>query len=378
MKRRLTIVAALAMILMGAVVPRTAAAEPVRVTPELLAEFRRDTEAFFFDLRYLETIACARAVMADTAAPPEVRAAACRALGQVYAAMNAPGQARSAFSCLFEQDPHADLDPPAAYPPVVVRAFYAARNAAAHSAAAPPPDAEPGIHTLAVGPMTNGSPALPGMPYDMERFAAGLTQMVISDLSPATSLRIVDRQRLNVLRQEIALSNSGVADPDQAVRAGRLLGAQSYLFGNVTWVPGNIVRIDLRLVETETGRILLAAKKEAKVKNGSDLLKLEAAVVTLLAERLDRAAIDAGAGKGSVLKASERALKARKAQRDEAMKLLELTGAAILAEDAGNLDEAIDYWTEVKSLDAANPLAAARVTALDLGRRYAALELEER
>jgi TolB-like protein len=351
---------------------RTAPAVGVQPAPDatLLAEFRADPDAFFFDLRHRDILAAAQALLADPDAPEADRAAALRALGQVYAVRKAPAQARAAFAAYFALRPRAELEPASAWPPAVVRAFYGVRDSLGQEAPEPPA----GVVTLAVGPMDNHSPDLPGAPFDMERFAAGLTTMIVSDLQPATSLQLVDRQRLEVLRREIALSRSGFVDPAQAVRAGRLLGAQSYLFGGVTMLPGPLVRIDLRLVETETGRILLSASKEGKVREGSDLLKLERQVVELLAKRLDTLAAGAGAASKSVSKAAKTALDRRKKSSGSPLALVEATGAALLAEDAGRLAEAATHWREALRLDPGNPLAAARVQALDTEHAYAQLE----
>jgi curli biogenesis system outer membrane secretion channel CsgG len=351
--------------------PRT----PVTVTPELVLEFRKDPDAFFFDLRHIEAIAVARDILADPAVSQEDKAAAVRTLGQIYAVLEAPDQARAAFTRLFEIDPSAELEPAAAYPPAVVKLFYSVKDARAAEGTPPSaPDPSAGIHTLAVGPMDNQSPSLPGGKFDLDRFAAGLTQMVTSDLMPATSLKVVDRQRLDVLRSEIQLSNSGFADPAQAVRAGRLLGAQSYLFGSLIMLPNGLVRIDLRLVETETGRVLLAESREKKIGDGADLLKLESDIVLLLAKKLDQVTAAAGAAEGSVSKAARESLERRKKESDQALQLVDLTGAAILAEDQGQLDKALDLWSQVSRLEPENSLAATRVRALETGRKYASLE----
>jgi TolB-like protein len=359
----------------------------VKVTPELVSEFRKDPEAFFFDLRHLEAIAVARHILDDGDASSADRAIAFRTLGQIYAALDAPDQARAAFTKLFETDPSAELEPPAAYPPPVVKLFYSVKDSGRRQLSrrdgergdeATRDGAETAIHTLAIGPMDNQSPTLPGAKFDLDRFAAGLTQMVTTDLMGSTSLKIVDRQRLEVLRSEIQLSNSGFADADQAVKAGRLLGAQSYLFGSLIMLPNGLVRIDLRLVETETGRILLAESRQKKVGNGSDLLKLENEVVMLLAKKLDEVTQAAGAPEASVSKAAKQALDERKKEADEALRLVELTGAAILAEDAGQTAEALAYWKQVAEMEPANALADARVQALETGQKYASLERDPR
>jgi formamidopyrimidine-DNA glycosylase len=64
-------------------------------------------------------------------------------------------------------------------------------------------------------------------------------------------LKIVERQRLKVLQDELALGKDpGQADPRSRVRMGRLCGAQSYLFGQFMLVGRNRARMDLRWVRT--------------------------------------------------------------------------------------------------------------------------------
>jgi curli biogenesis system outer membrane secretion channel CsgG len=356
MTLRLTLMALLA-------APAAFAAAP----DSLVAEWRRDPDAMFFDLRHRDILAVTQSVLESPAAGDVERARALRALGAIYAVRGAGSQARAAFAAYFAIRPGAELEPTAAWPPAVVRHFYAVRDSLGQAAPAPPS----AVTTLAVGPMDNHSPKLPGASLDMDRFAAGMTAMIVSDLSGATALRLVDRQRLDVLRAEIDLSRSGFVDPAQAVRAGRLLGAQSYLFGGVTLLPPNRVRIDLRLVKTETSEILLAASRERTVEDGGDLLKLEREVVEALAKRLDVVAAEAGAPKESISKAARGALEAR--ARNAALELVEATGAALLAEDAGDLEGAARHWKAVLALDADNGLATTRLRAVETETGYAQL-----
>src|SRR5512140_1522792 len=122
--RVLPIVIAISTVLVLAPRARADGSTPVTVTPELTAEFRKDPESFFFDLRHLEAIAVARRLIADETTPAADRAAAFRVLGEVYAALGASQQSKAAFIELFSVDPAAELTPPAAYPPDVVKMFY--------------------------------------------------------------------------------------------------------------------------------------------------------------------------------------------------------------------------------------------------------------
>lgn len=347
----------------------------VPVTPALLAEFRADPDAFYFELRHVEAVACARRLLADRKATRADSLIAYRGLGLVYAGLKSPAASRAAFARWLALDPAGELTP-AAFPPGVVRIYFAVKDSLARLGRSGPAGGAEGaaIHTLAIGPIDNRALALPGQKFDYGRFAAGLTQMVTSDLMPATQLRVVDRQRLRVLMDEIGMGRGAAFDRDSAVRAGKLLGAQSFLFGSLTSPGNNLVRLDLRLVQTETGEILLSASKEKKIGKGEDLLELERAVVESLAKRLDQVIAEAGGAKSDVGASSRKALKQRTRQSGNAMDLVDRTGAAILAEDAGRPAEALEHWRGVLTLDPANTLARDRIRALDTEQRYAAVE----
>jgi curli biogenesis system outer membrane secretion channel CsgG len=110
----------------------------------------------------------------------------------------------------------------------------------------------------------------------------GGTQMEISDFITSRVLDtirtegnvVVEREKLLSVLAELSLGASELADPDTQLRVGRLVGAQRMVFGGYQ-VLGQSMRIDLRLVEVETGRVLKAAQKT--VESGDVTLWLTAA-----------------------------------------------------------------------------------------------------
>jgi curli biogenesis system outer membrane secretion channel CsgG len=119
-------------------------------------------------------------------------------------------------------------------------------------------------------------------------------------------LRLVERARLADVKGELALQQSGDVDASTAQKVGRLLGAKYMLTGKITrfackasgmstgWGVGALVgkltkdnlagdvagsvevkkvsfsgRLDTRLIEVETGEILIAFKDESEVGNTS-------------------------------------------------------------------------------------------------------------
>jgi TolB-like protein len=83
----------------------------------------------------------------------------------------------------------------------------------------------------------------------------GLAQMLISDLSGTTSVRVVERERLESVLGELKLQATNKIDQASAVKAGKLLGARYLVLGGYFDVM-KMLRTDARVVEVETGRVL--------------------------------------------------------------------------------------------------------------------------
>lgn len=109
--------------------------------------------------------------------------------------------------------------------------------------------------TMAVLPFENNSVT------DPDRYAPlskGLSAMLITDLkNSSTSLQLIERDKIQALLKEIALGQSGSVDQSTAVRAGKILGAQSIVFGSFM-VLGNQVRMDARIIKVETSEVVMA------------------------------------------------------------------------------------------------------------------------
>jgi TolB-like protein len=109
--------------------------------------------------------------------------------------------------------------------------------------------------TIAVLPFENNSVT------DPDRYAPlskGLSAMLITDLkNSSASLQLIEREKIQALLKEIALGQSGSVDQSTAVKAGKILGAQSIVFGSFM-VLGNQVRMDARIIKVETSEVIMA------------------------------------------------------------------------------------------------------------------------
>jgi len=111
---------------------------------------------------------------------------------------------------------------------------------------------------------------------------SGITGNIINELQKTKSVRIIERQRLTTILDELKLNVSDLVDSNKAKEAGKLLGVDAFLFGNlssikyshnkqtilVMWTEAEVVEVslDARLVDTVTGEILATSKSNVFVK----------------------------------------------------------------------------------------------------------------
>lgn len=85
----------------------------------------------------------------------------------------------------------------------------------------------------------------------------GISDMLITDLSKIQGVTIVERSRLEDLLKEIELNKTKYFDDKTAQKLGKGLGAKSILTGAFLLLNENL-RIDARMVDVQTGKILMA------------------------------------------------------------------------------------------------------------------------
>jgi len=117
----------------------------------------------------------------------------------------------------------------------------------------------------------------------LDALKKGLADMLISDLSNLQMLRVVEREKLEEVMAELKLSSGREFDPATRQKLGKLLGAETILFGSYFEMIGQF-RMDARIVKTETGEIL---KSEGVSGITADFMKLEKQLVWKIARGLD-------------------------------------------------------------------------------------------
>lgn len=109
-----------------------------------------------------------------------------------------------------------------------------------------------------------------GSSEEMGFLRKGLTQMLVSDLSDVSEIDIVERVRLQDAIEELELNRTNKIDQSSANRIGKLLGARYLVMGGYFDIAGTL-RMDARVVEVETGKIVTSIGKHSKAADFMDL-----------------------------------------------------------------------------------------------------------
>lgn len=218
----------------------------------------------------------------DASLDRATRRVAVQYLGRAYFAKNELEKARRAIEMVFDLEPPRIEPDPDIEPPPLIRLYYNARKERDSSYVVPP---DSGRLTMAVVDLTNGSPH----PWDVQYAAwqQGLSSMLINYLSGAVELKVVERERLQWLLDELDMQlDSRHVDRSQAVDVGRLLGAHLVLIGNYMVVDERFF-LGARLVSVETGEVLNGKQLNGRVETFYELLQDLSLEVAALIDDMD-------------------------------------------------------------------------------------------
>lgn len=92
--------------------------------------------------------------------------------------------------------------------------------------------------------------------------AGMLSGQIIETVKQKSRHQVIERQRLLMVLEEQNIGSSSLADESVKLRLGKLAGARLMIFGAYQ-VVGKTMRVDMRLVDVETGKILKTSEKTA-------------------------------------------------------------------------------------------------------------------
>ena len=110
--------------------------------------------------------------------------------------------------------------------------------------------------SVAVWDLDDLSPSSAVRPHLGEIFSS----QIIETLKKKGEYTVVERERLLLALEELRLGTTKLVDETTRLKLGKMLGARLMVFGGYQ-IIGNQIRIDLRMVEVETGKIKKAAEK---------------------------------------------------------------------------------------------------------------------
>jgi len=141
----------------------------------------------------------------------------------------------------------------------------------------------PGIQTIAVVDFDNTSIE---DHEKLEPLEKGLAAFLLTDLNKIIKLKIVEREKINYVIEELKRGGTVYFDKKMVAKIGNLVGAHTMVFGSFMKLDARHMRVDARVVKTETGELLVAESEEGRPK---DIFKLEKNLVIKIANALELA-----------------------------------------------------------------------------------------
>lgn len=233
--------------------------------PESEARLRAAVEAV--DAADLESAAVQlKDIADDTRVPNALRAESLRYLGRVQVGLGQNDAAVETMVRLIELEPPIiELDPDVE-PPPLMQTYYEARREADGGYAVRSERPQ----TMAIVNFTNSSITDKESWDPMQQ---GFASLMIHAMGPATDLKLVERERIRWLLEEHNLqSDPSLIDQATAVRAGRLLGAQTVIFGSFI-INRRDLLLSARLVDVETGEILFSEQARGRADDFDQLVE---------------------------------------------------------------------------------------------------------
>jgi TolB-like protein len=106
----------------------------------------------------------------------------------------------------------------------------------------------------------------------LDPLSQGIADIIVTDLQDtASNVRLVERERLDYILHELEIEKSEAFDQGSAVRVGKQLGVHYLLLGSFMRL-GEQVRIDYRLVKTETSELLKGNSVKGKMSSIMNLI----------------------------------------------------------------------------------------------------------
>lgn len=190
---------------------------------------------------------------------------------------------------------------------------------------------------------------------DYAGMGKGVADLLITDLTAAANVRVVERERIEALLHEQNLAKQGQIDPATAVRLGRILGARHMITGGFMSTGDRMV-LTARAFDVETGQIVHTQKVSQA---GDDVLALIGELSTRLTTSLKLPPVERRTGDAGQAAQQGAHQGAHHAPAKLDLRTALLYSKALEAQDAGDRAKAVELYNQV--LDRFPTLESARV-----------------
>lgn len=119
----------------------------------------------------------------------------------------------------------------------------------------------PNLKTVAILPFDNTS-----KDKTIEPLRKGFSDMLITDLSGISNINVVDREDLEAIFKELHFSETKFIDSKTALKVGKMLSAHYLMTGSFMYMFGKL-RVDAKIIKTETGEIVWAKGVEGDLED---------------------------------------------------------------------------------------------------------------
>ena len=161
-----------------------------------------------------------------------------------------------------------------------MNAYYAAMKQVKGDTQIDAPD--PGIQTMAVLDFSNRLVGSDRANYDPLQL--GLADDLLLRLDGATKLKLIERERISWILDEIDLENDPAHfDAETAVRIGKQLGVHLVVFGSYVGFTDNM-KLTARMVKVETSEIIATAEAAGEI---DDFFELNDELARRILERIE-------------------------------------------------------------------------------------------
>lgn len=136
---------------------------------------------------------------------------------------------------------------------------------------------------------------------ELDVLCKGFTDMMVTDLASAEGVRVVEREKLQALLDELKLQQQSYFDPATAVKLGKGLGATYAVTGSFLTMDPQL-RVDIRLIEIATATVVIGESvvgerarlfelQQTLVKRFVDALKVKLAPAVMPRTKADYSAV---------------------------------------------------------------------------------------